>query len=976
MALLSEHLVGRAEEIGSLDRLLVELESGEPSAIAVVGEPGIGKTRLLGELAARADDRRQIVLFGSASELERDLPFWVFVEALDEYVQALDPRQLSSLDDDVRAELARVFPSLAGLAAGAAPPFQHERYRSHRAVRELLTRLAATKPVVLVLDDLHWADSASIELLGALLRRPPAAAVVLALGMRSRQIPDRLSAALEHAHRADSLRRIELRPFSRRESAEFLGEAVERRRADALHEESGGNPFYLEQLARSFDRAMRTGTPSSELLLGDIGVPSSVAAALAGELALLSDGARLVLDGAAVAGDPFEPELAASAAGRPEAFAMQALDELLQFDVVRQTDVPRRFRFRHPLLRRAVYESTRPGWRLGAHERSARALAARGAPLPARAQHVERSARQGDMVAVATLREAGEAAAHRAPASAAHWFDVALSLISDVAPTEERVELLLARAGSLAAIGQFADSHSALLESIALVPREGTGLRVRLTTACAGVEHLLGRHEEAHARLLNTLENLEHSGSPEAVALMIELAVDGFYRMEYEPMCEWAKRALIAARPLRDRPLTAAALATLAYAAALSGAMSEADSHRSEAAAIVDALPDEELALRLDAGVNLAAAELDLERFAEAGAHAERAMSVGQATGQSDIVPILVYTTAWVRRRRGELAESGELLDGAVEGARLSGNAQSLAGNLLNQSLTALAAGDLELALNAAEESVDLTSHLDQGLVSASAGLALAAVLCERGEAARAVDAMVGHAGGADLVRIPAAWRANWLELQTRCWLALGRLDEARRSAASAEQCATVFGRRLAAAFADRAAAAVALESHDPATAAGRALASASAADEVGVPIEAALSRTLAGRAFAKAGDRRRASIELTRAAADLHSCGAVRYRDQAEQELRHLGHRVQRRTRRGKAGGVGIETLTERELQIARLVVDRQTNPEIAAGLFLSQKTIESHLRNIFHKLGVTSRVELARAVEQADRMANASST
>lgn len=975
MALLSEQLVGRAEELGSLDQLLVELESGEPSAIAVAGEPGIGKTRLLGELAARADDRRHIVLFGSASELERDLPFWVFVEALDEYVQALDPRQLSSLDDDVRAELARVFPSLAGLAAGAAPAFQHERYRSHRAVRELLTVLAATKPVVLVLDDLHWADSASIELLGALLRRPPAAAVVLALGMRSRQIPDRLSAALEHEHRAGSLRRIELRPFSRRESAEFLGEVVAGTRADALHEESGGNPFYLEQLARSLDRAMRIGTPSSELLLGDIEVPSSVAAALAEELALLSNSARLVLDGAAVAGDPFEPELAASAAGRPEAFAMQALDELLQLDLVRQTDVPRRFRFRHPLVRRAVYESTRPGWRLGAHERSAGALAARGAPARVRAHHVERSARQGDLVAVATLREAGESAAHRAPASAAHWFGVALSLVSEAAPTEERVELLLARAGSLAAIGQFSDSHSALLESIMLVPPEATALRVRLTTACAGVEHLLGRHEEAHARLLNTLENQARSGSPEAVALMIELAVDGFYRMEYEPMCEWAKRALSAARPLRDQPLTAAALATLAYAAALSGAMNEADTHRSEAAAIVDALPDEDLALRLDAAVNLAAAELDLEHFAEAGAHAERAMSVGQATGQSDIVPILVYTIAWVKRRRGDLAKSGELLDGAVEGARLSGNAQSLAGNLLNQSLTALAAGDLELALAAAEESVDLTSHLDQGLVSASAGLALAAVLCERGDGARAVDAMIGSAGGPDLLRIPAAWRANWLELQTRCWLTFGRLDEARHAAASAEQCASAFGRRLAAALADRAVAAVALESHDVGTAAERALTSAKAADEVGAPIEAALSRTLAGRAFAQAGDRKRASSELSRAAADLHSCGAVRYRDQAEQELRHLGHRVHRRTRPGKAGGIGIEMLTERELQIARLVVDRQTNPEIAAGLFLSQKTIESHLHNIFHKLGVASRVELARAVEQADRRASAAS-
>jgi DNA-binding NarL/FixJ family response regulator len=454
---------------------------------------------------------------------------------------------------------------------------------------------------------------------------------------------------------------------------------------------------------------------------------------------------------------------------------------------------------------------------------------------------------------------------------------------------------------------------------------------------------------------------------------MIELAVDGFYRMEYEPMRRWAERALSAARPLGDRPLTAAALATLAYAAALSGAMTEADTHRSEAAALVDALPDQHLALRLDAVVNLAAAELDLERFAEAGAHAERAMAVGKETGQSEIVPILVYCIAWVRRRRGELAESGDLLDGAVEGARLSGNAQSLAGNLLNQSLTALAAGDLGLAFATAKESVDLTSQLDQGLVSASAGLALAAALYERGDPARALDAMVGPAGGADLPLIPSAWRANWLELETRCWLALGRLDEARQSAASAENCATAFGLRLASALADRAAAAVALCADEPVRAAERALASAAVADEVGVPIEAAVSRTLAGRALARAGQSDRAAAELKRAASELNRCGALRYRNEAERELRKLGHSIHRRTRPGKTDVMGVESLTERELEVARLVVGRKTNSEIAAALFLSPKTIETHMHNIFRKLDVSSRVEVARAVDRADRTARA---
>src|SRR5205085_3511094 len=99
--------------------------------------------------------------------------------------------------------------------------------------------------------------------------------------------------------------------------------------------------------------------------------------------------------------------------------------------------------------------------------------------------------------------------------------------------------------------------------------------------------------------------------------------------------------------------------------------------------------------------------------------------------------------------------------------------------------------------------------------------------------------------------------------------------------------------------------------------------------------------------------------------------CGAVRYRDEAEYASGKLGHRAHRRTSRGTSAQSGLEALTGRELQIAHLVVDRQTNPEIASALYLSQKTVETHLRNIFRKLDVASRVELARAVERAERTA-----
>jgi DNA-binding NarL/FixJ family response regulator len=176
----------------------------------------------------------------------------------------------------------------------------------------------------------------------------------------------------------------------------------------------------------------------------------------------------------------------------------------------------------------------------------------------------------------------------------------------------------------------------------------------------------------------------------------------------------------------------------------------------------------------------------------------------------------------------------------------------------------------------------------------------------------------------------------------------------------------------LASAWADRAGAAVALYIGDARGAIERALASAGAADRAAAPIEAALSRILAGRALAQAGAGDRAIGELHAAAEALEACGALRYREAAERELGKLGQRTHRRTRPGKRDGHGIESLTERELQVARLVVDRKTNPQIASELFLSQKTVETHLRNIFHKMGVTSRAALARDVERSDRGAD----
>jgi DNA-binding CsgD family transcriptional regulator/tetratricopeptide (TPR) repeat protein len=619
-------------------------------------------------------------------------------------------------------------------------------------------------------------------------------------------------------------------------------------------------------------------------------------------------------------------------------------------------------------VRRAVYEATSGGWRLGAHERCADALAARGASAAARAHHVERSARQGDLDAVAVLRQAGEAAARLAPDSAARWFAGALRLLPQTAPPQDRIELLLERAGALSAAGRFTDAHEVLLEAGLIAPAESGALRTTLATACAGVERQLGRYEQAHARLVGALRDVPGPASVESVELLIELTLNEFYRSRYEATHHWAERAASNAKRLGDPALTAAALAMPALAAAVTGATERARSRRDEAATFVDGLSDDELLLRPDAAAWLAAAEIYLDLYAEADAHASRALGLARTSGRGDPLFRLYPILPRIWYVRGKLAEAAELLDGAIEAGRLLASPPALAGNFFNRSVVALAAGDLETALAMAEEGSELTRGLDDGFVAAWAAVRLAAVLLETGQPERAVELLLARAGGEGLTLIPGGWRAYCLELLTRCWLALDRTGEAERTAAQAGATAAISRLPLANAWADRAVAAIALHAGDVGCAVERALSSADAAQRAGAPIEEALSRLLAGRALAQGGERERAVAELRRAALGFDSCGALRYRESAERELGKLGRRPHRRTRPGAADGNGIASLTGRELQVARLVVDRRTNAEIASTLFLSQKTVETHLRNIFRKIGVSTRVELARTVERAD--------
>ncbi len=961
----TEPLVGREDEVNGLNLALDLLATDRPAYVAIEGEPGIGKTRLLDELCAQAERRGALVLAGRAAEFERDVPFSVVVDCLDAYVASHQEAVSPDSEPELRAELAAMLPSMREFAQAGASPLGDERYRSHRAVRRLLERLARSQPLVVALDDLHWADSASVELIASLLRRRPDAPVLLAFAFRPGQAPERLSAALA----VPWVTRLQPAELSETQVAELLPGLDPGSRA-AIYREGGGNPFYLEQLARA-DKPRRLRPAPNGHRRATTGVPPAVAAALAEELDALSAPAHRMLRSAAVAGEPFEPDLAAEIAELSPAEGLAALDELIGLDLVRPTQLPRRFIFRHPLVRRAVYEAARGGWKLGAHARAAAELAARGAAPIELAHHVEHSARRGDEQAIAVLLHAGRAAAPRAPAAAAHQLEAALRLLPDD-DTRRQIEVRVSLASALRSAGELGRCRATLLEAIERLPADARARRVELTASCAAVEHWLGRHDDAHRRLLGAWEELADPGSAEAAALGIELAIDGLYALDTEQALDMGGRALETARELRDPVLIAAAAAALSLCEVAAGRIAVARGHVEEAAARVDRLSDAELAQRLEALYHVGLAGLWLGRIDGGVAHLERGLAISRATGDGRLLVPMTLAKAAVLELRGRLAEAIEACEAALEAARLTDNPHYIFWALWELGWRLYLTGDLDAAIEACEESgrthrasVERSTGSYMRSGSGEPGWTLGVALIKRGELERGLELMLAGVGGIELEHINPNERPWAREHLTLAELARGRPEVAEVHARRAAEEAARLGLGIQTAVARRAQAAVALAKGEALEAARLAEEAIDAATPVAARLDIAFSRRLLGRALVAADRRQQAIEELRQAARELDACGSVRERDETRRELRRLGARVEPR-RPAAAGDSGIPELTAREFEIAELVTDRKTNREIAAELFLSGKTVESHLRNIFVKLGVSSRVAVARTVER----------
>jgi ATP/maltotriose-dependent transcriptional regulator MalT len=563
------------------------------------------------------------------------------------------------------------------------------------------------------------------------------------------------------------------------------------------------------------------------------------------------------------------------------------------------------------------------------------------------------------------LQQAGDDNAAKAPSDAARWFRAALRLLPDDASYLERVRLLTSFASARAAVGDFPSALDALSESIDLPPSSEIDLITQLVVACAEMELLLGHNQEARARLQDAYRTLDAADSPTGVSLLIALSLNSFYAADYEGALEWAHQAVTGADSIEDPALMAAALSAHVLGAAWAGRIDLALESHGVAQPLIDGLPDAELALRLDALSNLSSAELYLDLYADSCAHGERALRIARLSSQTHLLPVLtpvLGSSLWVV---GDMRRSAQVLEDAVEAARLVGNHQGLSLNLFDRALSALMAGDLETALSLGAEGVAEAVFVDAGIVPAYAGVTHALALLESGDAEGARELILKSGGGETIHLIAGTWRSAFLESLTRCCLATGRRQEAIEAARRATERAAEIGLPLPRLMADRAWAAIAIADGKPEDAVSAARSALGHAEALGSPIYLAFAFMLLGQTLAAAGERDDAIGQMEQAVDTFESLGAVRYRDQAEAELRKLGKAVHRRSRRGDGTGVGVASLTGRELEIANLVVDRLTNREIAETLFLSTKTVESHLRNTFSKLGVSSRREMTRVLE-----------
>jgi AAA ATPase domain len=875
-------LHGREAELAAIGRAVAAVRCGGHRALAISGESGIGKSALLGAAAAEAAAAALLVLRARAAEREREVPFGLVVDALDDEAGVLGAAELATLP----RELAAVLPVARG--DGAAAPVTGgpaERFRYHRALRALLERLGGERPLALLLDDVQWADEGSVELLLHLLRRPPRVPFLLLLALR----PSRGGARLLDAgrRRADGWDELRPAPLGRAAARALLGPDLEPAARERILREADGNPLFLRELARGAGSEAAHGEP----------LPETLGEAFALELEGLEEPVRRFLDGAAVAGDPFDVEVAAAAAGLDDPAAGQALDALLAADVVRPAS-RRAFGFRHPLVHRIVTDAIPPEQRRAAHRRAAAALAARGAAPALRAHHVEQFAAAGDEDAIALFAEAAQASLDGAPSVAAHWYGAALALLGP-GEEERRAQLLAPMALALGSAGRLDASRAAFDDCLALLPPSAVERRAALIASATIADALLGAFAPAAGRLGSALEQAPPSARPR---LLHYRAAVSFLAGDGDDGLDWADRAARELDGCDAEPLRAAIESAQALGRALRGEPGGELAARAERR--LRETGDAQLAGQVDAAWSVGGALVQLERFAAAAPVLRRGMRLARQPLESHLFLHFHVLLTMSELPLLELGVALEHSEAAEEVARLQGLSHELAFALTQRARVLALRGQRTEARAAAAESEELLrAHPLHGW--SATNRAHNAVVLDGGDPERMLAALT-KVGGPGLERIDRAAVGGLLANATRAALAAGRRDDAQRWADLAAAAAGGGDLPATAVRAERAAAELLLAAG--ATGEARRVAAGAVGEAVrhGLRQEELEAALLHGRALLAAGEREQAIGRFQRVAEEAARHGALSLHAAAARELTGAGARLSAGARRAADAAAG----------------------------------------------------------------------
>lgn len=922
------------------------------------GEPGVGKSRLSEEFLVRHAGTCHGVT-ARAYPLGTAAPFSLWVDAFEPVLAVLSPADVAVLCDGFAGELAGLLHGVgAATAAGAGrePP----RQRLLEGLARILDGLARSQPVITVLDDVHLADPSSWDVLRHAARRFPARPLLVVATARQAELAgnDVATQVLFELEQDDALTRLELGPLQRPGLTELTEALIERRPppelVDWLTARSRGNALFTLGLVRALlEEGADLSAPRLERL------PESLTERIAGRVRALDHADRATLELLAVLGRPVELGELVRVTGRPLEDLAGTLDTLLARRAVTETERGREvdYEIHHPIVRDAIYQGVGAARRRVLHREVAAAMRSAGRTGEA-ARHFARSSDAGDPDAIGALREAVRQAEDRGA------YREALELLGELVellPAADPAWLDVVDALSWGAewvVDHRADVHAqlgiramhALDDMLADSPdvHRAAAVKFRLASFLGwGALEL----DKAEAAFGQAAELFEQAGDRrEALLAARELAWTRGLRGDLVAMEAEATQVAAGAEAIGDRFVEMQAHAAAGWAAMFRGRLAVAEQRLERATTIArkDAKAYRLTALQALSGCCLA----HQGRFQEASALLREARARDAAFRETLLLEIESYIGWLAGDYRASLASARE-----SSAHNAAGTSWRRSWGTAYATLSALELGEVTEARWLLDRSAQALRGRDpriypQPLCRHAEGI-LAWHDGRRGDALDALCRAASALVDSQALVYAAAVLVDLAELEAESGMPDAVAGTAAQLADVASRCDSVLIDGLAALGASWAA----LAAGQRAAGAERARRAVDLLTPTGCRGFLGRAHHLVGRALA-AEDRDAAVAPMQQAVVLFDTAGAGTRRDRARDDLRALGGRG----RRAADASAGPGSLTAREREVARLAASGLTAREMADRLFLSERTVETHLSRTYAKLGVASKVELVR--------------